>query len=406
MGYGVITVAFLCNFIESGCGFFAFSLFVKPLEADLGWSRGGIMTAFTIAFLLTGFASPFVGRVVDHYGARLVISVGAAITGSGFVFLSVMHSLWHLYIAYALVGVGLAAVGPVSASAIVSKWFQQRRGLAIGITSTGIGVGGLVLAPFIGGYLIPCFGWRVSYLTLAFLTWLLGIPLTLLVLKAKPESVHIGADASEYEGGGTMAASPSAPKDPMLRIALSTSAFWLIAMAFFFSQFSQVGVLQHQVPYLQDIGYSITVVATALAVVSFMSALSKLGFGLLCDWIDAKYACAIGFGLQLVSILLLMSIKPASPLAMLWLYAVLTGLGGGSWLPTMSMVVSKNFGLASYGVIFGLVSLVEKVGMSTGPLLAGYLHDQMHTYSLAFTVFLATYAVSIPAILLIRRPES
>jgi MFS family permease len=402
-GYWVVTVAFLCNFIQSGCGFFAFSLFVKPLEADLGWSRGGIMTAFTIAFLITGAAAPFAGQFVDRYGARLVISLGAAITGMGFALLSFVNRLGFFYIAYALVGVGLAAAGPVSASAIVSKWFQQRRGLVIGLMSSGIGMGGLVLAPFIGGYLIPNFGWRISYRALAFLAWLCIIPLTLWVLKAEPKAMHTGADESAHDDIGPTATPPSALKGPALSIALSTSAFWLIALSFFFSQFSQAGILQNQTPYLQDIGFPITVTANALGLIGLMSVISKLGFGLLCDWIAAKYACAIGFGLQLVGIVLLMALTPTSPPVMLWLYVVIIGLGGGSWLPTMSMVVSSNFGVAHYGVIFGVVSLIERIGVSTGPLLAGYTHDWMHSYSLAFTIFLAAYGVSIPAILLIRR---
>lgn len=195
-GYWIVLGTFFCLLITSGCGFFAFSLFIRPLQADLGWGRGEIMAAFTIYFLVTGVASPFIGRVVDRYGARKVISIGALIVGLGFVSLSQASNLWHFYVSYAVVGVGMAAMGHVPASAIVSNWFKKRRGTAIGIMSSGIGAGGVVLAPLVGGYLIPNFGWRASYLVLAALTWVLVIPLALLVIKTKP------ADMGLYPDGG------------------------------------------------------------------------------------------------------------------------------------------------------------------------------------------------------------
>jgi len=91
-------------FVHSGCGFFAFSLFVKPLEADMGWSRGSVMAAFTAFYLLVGVASPFVGRLVDRYGVRRVIFAGAVVAGVGFVLLSMMGSLWQFYVSYSIVG--------------------------------------------------------------------------------------------------------------------------------------------------------------------------------------------------------------------------------------------------------------------------------------------------------------
>ena len=169
-GYWIVVATFFCLFIVSGCGFFAFSLFVRPLQTDLGWGRGDIMAAFTIFYLVVGVASPFIGRVVDRYGARRVISIGALIAGIGFMSLSLVNSLWHFHVSYAIIGIGMTAIGQVPSSAIVSNWFKKRRGTAIGIMSAGIGTGGFVLAPLLGSYLIPNFGWRDSYLALAVLT--------------------------------------------------------------------------------------------------------------------------------------------------------------------------------------------------------------------------------------------
>jgi len=289
-------------------------------------------------------------------------------------------------------GIGMAATGHVPASTIVLNWFKKRRGTAIGIMSTGIGAGGVVLAPLIGSYLIPHFGWRVSYLALAILTWVLVIPITLLIIKTKP------ADMGLY--------SPLTSEGNTLQTALATSAFWLIAVSFLIGLFSQVGIIQHQVPYLEDIGFPITMAAGALGVVGLTSAIGKFGFGWLCDQIPAKYVWSIGLGSQMVSMIILLNVQATSPQTMIWLYAIAIGLGAGSWLPTMSMLVSTSFGLTAYGAIFGAVTLFENIGVATGPLMTGYLYDAMGNYHWAFIILLGLHIVSIPTALAVRHPKS
>jgi len=189
-------------------------------------------------------------------------------------------------------------------------------------------------------------------------------------------------------------------------MALATSAFWLICISFLLNQFSQIGLIQSQVPHLEDIGFPVVTAATALGFVGLASAVGKFGFGWLCDRIPAKYACSIGLGFMLTGIIIFINIRPASPLAIVWLYALTTGLGSGSWLPTMSMLISTNFGLVAYGTIFGAVSLFQNLGMATGPLMAGYIYDTMNTYHTAFITFLALFGVAIPAMLAVRRPKA
>ena len=406
-GYWIVLVAFLCLFTQSGFGFFAFSLFVRPLEADFGWSRGEIMTAFTIFFLIAGVTSPFIGRVVDRYGAKRVIIIGALVAGLGFIFLTQMNHLWHYYLGYAIIGIGMAAMSQVPASTLVSNWFQKKRGLAIGLMSAGFGGGGFVAAPLIGSYLIPNFGWAASYLALAILTWVLIIPLALLVIKTKPSDMGLYPDGMETPE--VVAVSKESPLDSSgltPRMAMATPAFWLIAISFLLMQIGQVGVVQNQVPYLEDIGFPVLTATTALGTVGLMSALGKFGFGWLCDRIPPKYACSIGLGFQVVGVLTLINLGPASPPAIIWLYAITFGLGIGSWLPTMSMLTSTTFGLASYGTIFGMVSLAQNIGGATGPLVAGYMYDATNTYHWAFTIFLTLLVLAIPIILIIRRPKS
>lgn len=403
-GYWIIAATFLFVFIMSGCGFYAFSLFVKPLETDLGWSRAGIMAAFSFFYLIVGVASPMVGRLVDRYSAKPVIVAGAVTSVAGFVLLSLMRELWQFYLIYTIMGTGMAAIGYVPASAVVSNWFKKRRGMAIGIMSIGVGGGGAAMAPLIGGFLIPRFGWSGAYLALAAIIAVLIIPPALLVLKTKPSELGLYPDGMEAAEAAIYAgASPPASSESTLKMAIAAPVFWLIAIPFLTSAFSQVGTIMNQVPYLEDIGFPVATAAAALGAVGLGSAIGKFGFGWLCDRMAAKYACAIGLGLQAASIIVLMNVSVASPVTLVWLYAIMMGLGAGSWLPTMSMLASGSFGMSSYGAIFGAIVLLQSIGLAAGPFTAGYIYDVAGSYRWAFIVFLVLYAVAIPVILAVRR---
>ena len=161
---------------------FAFSLFVKPLQAEFEWTRSNIMGAFTCLYLTLAITSPFAGKAVDRFGAKSVMALGGAVMAMGFALLFALKSPLHFYIGNIIVGIGGSAAGPISGTAVVSDWFREKRGLAIGIMSTGIGLGGFVVAPLLGAGIIPAFGWRMGYLFMSILACP-TIPLALLVIK-------------------------------------------------------------------------------------------------------------------------------------------------------------------------------------------------------------------------------
>lgn len=405
-GYWMIAISVLCLGIFSGCGVGSFSIFVNSLQSEFGWGRGEIMLAFTIFFLLTGLAAPLVGGIVDRYGVRGVIAVGSLITGLGFASLYVLQTLWHFYLAYFFVGAGTAAYGQVPASAMVANWFVKKRGTAIGIMGTGIGLGIFVVAPLVGSFIIPVFGWRAAYLALGLIAWTL-IPLAIFVVRTKPADMGLYPDdVTSPEEVAEINASGITKKGLNLKAALSTMAFWLVSVTFFISAFSSLGVNQTLVPYLQDAGFPVALAAGAMTILGLGSAIGKFFFGWLCDRIKAKHACALSFVLLSAGTIMLMMIKSTTPLPIIWLDALILGLGAGGWLPTMSMLVSRNFGLVYYGAIFGMVSLFQAVGGSVGPLFSGFMFDTMNQYFWAFIVFLCLYAVAAPAVLAVRRPKS
>jgi len=215
-----------------------------------------------------------------------------------------------------------------------------------------------------------------------------------------PDGVEASEAAAEAE------ASLSLSKGATLKMALTTLSFWLIGASFLVASIGEAGITQSQVPYFEDIGFPAAMAASTLAVVGICSGIGKFAFGWLCDHIQPKYARAIGVGFLLAGAIVLTSVGPASPATLIWLYAILKGFGAGSWMSTMSMLISTSFGLTSYGVIFGVMAIAQNIGNGGGPLVAGYMYDTTGTYQGAFIIFAILLAVAIPIILAVRRPKS
>jgi MFS family permease len=405
-GYWLVAFAFLCMLIHAGCGPFVFAMFVKPLGSSFGWGRGQVMAGFTIFYLMMGVASPFVGRAVDRYGVRPVIPVGALVMGVGFVIASRMSDLYVFYVACAFSGTGAAIMGHVPASAMISNWFARRRGTAVGVMAAGLGAGGVVMAP-ITAYIIENYGWRDAYFAMAVIIWVTIIPLALLLVRTRPSEMGLYPDGDSApaivvpEETSRVAASGLS-----LRQSMVMAAFWLMGISYGFSAFSAVGTLQTVVPFLGDKGYPLAIAAAAIGVIGVGSGVGKVFFGWLSDRVQPRFVFVIGLCLQLGGVLMLLNVHAGSPLPVIWTAALVLGLGNGSWLPTMSLLVSTRFGLASYGAVFGAITLLQSTGLAIGPLFAGMMYDATGTYYVALVVFAGLYAISIPSILFVRRPKS
>lgn len=404
-GYWLVAVAFVFMLLSYGCGSFVFSLFVNPLQSAFGWSRGQVMVGFTLFFSVQGLVSPLVGRLVDRFGPRAVIPAGAVVIGLGFLLASRAASIYEFYAGYVIIGAGSAGMGIVPCSAFISNWFRRRRGIALGVMAAGMGAGGLVMAPAVA-HLLQGFGWRATYFTMAVIIWAVTIPLALAIVRTRPSDrgLHPDGDPQTSDGHGHVPGRGADLEGLTLRQASKYAAVWLLGLSFFVSGFSNTGALHAPVPFLEDIGFPTATAAAALGTLGLGSATGKIFFGWLCDRVSPKRATALGLGLQLAGVLVLLSIRADSPLVLIWMYALLLGFGIGSWLPTMSVLVSSNFGLAYYGSVFGVIAFLESTGTSLGPLFAGLMFDATGTYYYAFVTFAVLYMVAIPAVLLMKRP--
>ncbi len=389
----------------NGFSVYAFSLYVVPLDIEFGWNRATTMGGFMMLQLMIGFASFLVGRVIHRWNVKWIIAAGALSMGIGFASLSLTQALWQFYLFYALVGLGSAATGVVPTSMVVSSWFKKRLGLAIGILGTGIGVGGFVMPILLGTYVLPYFGWRMGYIVSGIISTSVLIPLSLWFIKSRPEDMGLFPDNGTPSEDKHNHTSDAPGPGFQLNAALKTRAFWLILIALIIFGFANGQIFQNAVPHLQDVGFSAVVAASALSVVGIGSAIGKFGFGWLCDFIQPKFILVIGSVLQACATLILMSVTPYSHAFTLWLYAIMFGLGIGSWLPAVSMITNATFGLVAYGDIFGIYTMLLMVSNAVAPSIGGYIFDTTGSYKPALTLCLIFYALVVLCMLPAHRPN-
>jgi len=393
-GLWVVAGCFVLLFLFAGAGFYSFSIFIDPLEKEFGWSRSQISLAMSIYMIVHGIAGPFIGHATEVYGPRRVMTLSALMSGVCFALVSFVSSLWSFYLAYTLLSIGTTGIGFIPVSSVLARWFVRRRGTAIGVAMVGIAAGGFVMAPVVG-LIISHLGWRAAFVLMGILVWLLALPVTLLVIKGSPAEMGLLPDGDQPgEGAIPDPEAPSAhaphPGPTMeegwpLRAAMRTSTFFWIAAAFFIGPLGQMSMLQHQVPLIMERGFSNAMAATALGFTAGLGGLGKL--------------C---FGLQALAVLVLFN---AQSIAMVWIYVALFGFAMGGVIVLLPLAVGHFFGLASFGVIMGSLSLILAVGNASGALLSGVIYDLFGSYHYAMIACMCFYVVAILSIFLTGEPR-
>src|SRR5262245_41752757 len=216
----VVAVTFVAMLAGSGVRS-SFGVYVKPLEAEFGWDRATISGVAALSLLVYGLAQPLIGRLVDQFGTRLVMTGSLLLLGLGAFATALVHELWQLYLTYGVV-VSLAAGGPapVSIAAIAARWFAARRGLVVGIGTAGISAGQLSLVP-VAMWLTVMLDWRASYIALAALLCLVTAPLVWLLLRDDPADVGQAPFGAKQPSavGSTGAARPAPAPERSARLA-------------------------------------------------------------------------------------------------------------------------------------------------------------------------------------------
>ncbi len=406
---GILAVAYVA--------WYSYALFLVALVREFGWTRAEAGGAFSVYVLFHALCSPIVGRLVDRFGPRPLVQVGALLVGAGLLGCSQLTELWQLYLCFGVLSaIGVTVMGWVPCITLVGRWFSRRLGLAVGIAGAGIGVGTFLAAPPIQ-FLIDGYGWRTTYLVLAATLAVLPQPLALL-LRARPEEMGLtrdGAPARRGDGRETKAARPSAagprgasPTDPRVvdpvwvrqewtvARALRTRRFYLIWATFGLISFAVQQTHAHEVAYLVGNGYDPILAAAVVGAVGLVSIFGKIVVGTGSDYLGREQMLTIGLGGGIAAELLLVSFAGGgSPAPLLFLFAGLFALGYSVTAPLSPAIASDLFYGRHYGSIYGLLNVSGGVGGATGAWLAGYVYDQTGSYQAAWLLAAAAFAAAI-----------
>ena len=376
-GYVIALVGFIIMAIAWGM-VFTFGIFLKPLSAELGWTRALTSGAYSLFMLLHGFLYIFTGRLNDKLGPRLVMTVCGLFIGLSYLLMSQVSAIWQLYLFYGVIlAVGMSG-GFVPLASTITRWFVKRRGLMTGVVVSGAGFGTLIMSP-IANWLIADYGWRTSYV-------MLGIIASVLIISAaqflrrdpgQMGQVAYGEDTVKVAGLNLQ------DRGFSLQQAIHTRQFWIVGALFISHLVGQQAILIHIVPHATDLGISAANAAGILAVIGGLSIVGKVLLSSIGDRIGNKRAIIISLSLASMALLWLLV---AREVWMLYLFAVVFGLGYGGMAVLESPMVAELFGLRSHGTLLGMIMAGVMAGGAFGALMAGRIFDITGSYQLAFLI--------------------
>ena len=411
-GWWIVAAGFAIQALSGGLLFHGFTIYFLPLQAEFGWSRTLLATVFTMTRFESAILGPAQGWAIDRFGPRIIVLVGVLIFGSGFMVMSRMQSLPMFFFAFLLLAMGSSLGGFLPVTATVANWFSVKRSLAMGIAMSGMGVGGMTVVAL--AWSITSYGWRPTAVVSGVLVWLIGIPAAML-LRHKPEQYGYLPDgrhqSSSSQHDGTEPISGGAPaiqKMPLdesfsAREAMRTSAFWTISVGHAFAVMVVSTVSIHQVPHMvQRVGLSLEAAGAIVAFLLAVTVMGQLGGGYLADRFNKRallVSCMLGHMLGLLIL------AYATTVGHLLLFAIFHGLAWGVRGPTQNSIRADYFGRNSFATIMGFSSLVVMVGMTIGPIFAGWLADRQDSYTLPFSILAVTAGFGSVSFLLIRKPK-
>ena len=358
--------------------FYSYGVFFKPLIAEFGWSRAETSLAFSFYLVTYSTTGIIMGWLSDRHGPRLPVFLAALLIGGGLAALSRVSSLWTLYLFFGLVaalGHGASWIVPVST---VVRWFERRRGMAMGIVTAGMGVGTL-LFPFLANYLIASLGWRQAFLVVGVVVFCYNV-LAALLLRRGPTSMGL-AVYGVGEGDVPVGDDPALYPGYTLREAVVTYAFWSVYACVTLGFASYALLLVHLVPYATDQGIDPAGAVGVVALFGVGALLGRTVLGTVSDHIGRRGTLRLSY---VINALAISGLMVGLNLQLLFIIAFAVGFFGIGGSVVLGPLFGEIFGQLHLGKILGAFMTCGAAAGFVGPYMAGYLYDLTGDYSAAF----------------------
>lgn len=371
---------------------YSLGVFIQPLEQAFGWSRADISAGPIVLSILFVICNPLVGLLLDRFSARVIALPGLLVYAGGLALLgAVSSSIWSWWGAWLLLGIGATCISATVWTLGVARRFDKSRGLAFAVVLAGTGLSSATM-PALASTLIDMLGWRMAYVALGVMC--IGIAL--------PPVYFFFRDTDAATPSRTPSPASPLPREGMhAREAFTSYRYWRLALATLFAVVGVLAMLVHFVPILYERGFERGSAVYIAGLIGGATIIGRLASGFLLDRIHGTWVGAVAFAAPAISCLLLM--EHGNSLWLACASAIVLGLALGAEIDVAAYLTSRYFGLRNYGVLFGVINVVTKVGTGLGPLIAGMVYDRFGSYDSLFPVLIAMFLGSALLILSLGR---
>jgi MFS family permease len=407
-GWYIVAASLLMLFFNTGAQY-AFGVMFKPIVREFGWSRSAVSFVFLVNMVIFAIALTIVGKLYDRFGPKWIIVVSTLLISAGFVLTSFVHNFGQFFLSYGL----LAAAGPAGTgvplvSALVSKWFEKWRGLAISLSLAGTSLGAFILVPLLS-LAAASSGWRSSFFYLGLAVLLVNVLLALFVIKGDPRHLGktpFGAKVMEKRKTGTdkRASVSQILRSMGLREAANTRSFWLFLGTMFICGSGDYFATTHFINIATDYGVSSLTAGKMMGWYGLMSLAGMLLTGPAADRIGSKIPIIVTFMLRFALYLFILKYKSVTSL---YAFALLFGFTMLVTAPLAPMLMGRLYGFGHIGIITGAVNTVHCLGGGLWPYVTSLIFDRTGSYQLAFVLSaaMALTAVICSAFIVEKRHE-
>lgn len=384
-GWVIVAVLAVTMTIASGARFL-FGVVLKPVSEQFGWDRAQLTGAVMVGMIVISICQPIIGILVDRIGPKKILVAGLLLLGLSLIPLSMVTQLWQVYLVYGIVmPLGLAAASPVLSTAIVGRWFQQKRGLAMSIATSGSAFGQLLIVP-IATWIMVFSNWEMTYRIQAVAILAVALPLSAIFLRDNPAAGSALAKADQ-EG-------------MTLREAISNPAFWILGFGFVVCGWTMAFPNTHFLAYADDMGMSVLHAANAISVTAIFSVIGSVLLGVAADRYDRPYVLALTYALRGLAFLLLI-LLPAGNL--IYVYGLVLGVSWTATTPLTAAIAADRYGPRHLGLIFGSLFTFMNLGFGAGSFLDGVIYEHFGGYNGALAINVGFGIVGAALVLLLPR---
>ncbi len=401
-GWNIVAASFLTQLSYAEHFSSILGFYFKPLQNEFGWSRTALAAVQTIARATEALMASVVGPLIDRYGPRVLMPIGAIIVGLAMLGVTQINAIWQFYLLRGIVAaVGFTFMGALVTGVTINNWFIRKRGRALAISRIGSNLSNIIFVP-VTVFVIAASGWRTMFVIFAVVTWLVALIPSAVLMRRRPEDMGLRPDgiessiAEDKSNKGKQeypVSEATSVGEPIWnrREVLKTGSFWLLAASFGINSMAFQGINISLASYIQDLGYGETMLATVMTFRAIMAAVSLPFMGFLAERAHRVIVRVVPFVIQGVAVLLFLS---AGRPVFLWFAVGLYGLGLSGVMIIQEVLWANFFGRLSLGLVRSLAFLVAFGFGASGPIAMNAVFDILGSYQPAFMVIAGLFVIS------------